>query len=402
MQEFPAPCDPRYAENLYSMYEYFRTHSPVHREAMLSEEGYSLFMYQDVYAALKDKRLGSTGTSKELVAALENSGNKKLAEFARSASIILTQDAPEHTRIRKALQAPLRKFTTEILSAKVQNNTESLIANIGKLDDVDLMRDFAEPLPFKVIASLLGVPPDDYPKLKQWTEDFALLMDTSRMMGGLASIGRTIIEFEAYIMPIVQLRRLDPRDDIISSLANARYEEQSISDTELVANSLFFLATNISTAHLIGNCMHALLTHPNQLEQLRSNVQIMDTAIDEMLRFDSPFQVTGRVARESLRIGDSDIPKGARVRLMLGSANRDPNKFEAPDALNFDRQDIHHVSFGGGIHSCLGNFIGKIECKIALEALLHRFPNMRLTKDQQSWIPGRTLRGLTSLPIALK
>ena len=148
--------------------------------------------------------------------------------------------------------------------------------------------------------------------------------------------------------------------------------------------------------------MHALLSHSNQLEQLRNEPQLMSSAIDEMLRYDSPFQVTGRVSRENLSIVGHDIPKGTRVRLILGSANRDPDRFESPDELNFDRQDIRHVSFGGGIHSCLGNFIGKLECQIALEALLDRYSNLRLATDQRSWIPGRTLRGLTTLPVILQ
>ena len=402
MQEFPAPDNPLYAENLYEMYEYFRTHDPVHRESMLTEEGFTLFKYQDVSSALKDKRLRSTGTSKELVAALENSGNQKLAEFARSASIVLTQDAPEHTRIRKALQVPLRNYSIENLSEEIFQNVEDLLDALNDVEHIDLMKDFAEPLPFKVISKLLGVPQNDYSKLKKWSEDFALLMDTSRMMSGLASIGRTIIDFESYLMPIVEARRSDPRDDIISSLAKARYETGTISNAELVANSLFFLATNISTADLIGNCLHALLSHPGKLEQLRNQPQLMSSAIDEMLRYDSPFQVTGRVSRENLSIGGHNIPKGTRVRLVLGSANRDPEKFECPDELILDRKNNRHVSFGGGIHACLGNTIGKLECKIALERLLVRYKNIRLATDQRSWIPGRTLRGLTSLPVVLQ
>ena len=165
MPEFPTPDNPLYAENLYEMYEYFREHDPVHKESMLSEKGFTLFKYRDVSSALKDKRLGSTGTSKELVAALENSGNKKLAEFARSASIVLTQDAPEHTRIRKALQVPLRNYSVENLTQEISQNVEDLLNGLNGVERIDLMKDFAEPLPFKVISKLLGVPQEDYPKL---------------------------------------------------------------------------------------------------------------------------------------------------------------------------------------------------------------------------------------------
>ena len=235
MKNFPTPDNPRYAEELYSIYEYFRENDPIHRESILNETGYSLFKYEDVYATLKNKSVGSTGISEELIATLKNNGQTELADFARASNIMITLDDPEHTRVRKVLHEPIRSITQECMSEKILMIVENLLNNLKKSETIDLMKDFADPLPFLVIANFLGVPEEDYTKLKKWAEEFALVMDTSRMMNGLVTIGRTVKEIHDYLYPIIESRIAEPRDDLITALAIARYEKKYISDAELIA-----------------------------------------------------------------------------------------------------------------------------------------------------------------------
>ena len=161
------------------------------------------------------------------------------------------------------------------------------------------------------------------------------------------------------------------------------------------------MTANLSTGHIIGNGVHALISHPEQHQKLRSNLELSSCAVDEMLRYDCPFQVTGRLTKDNICINGLDIPKGTRIRLVLGSANRDPDRFVSPDELNIHRENNRHLAFGGGIHYCLGAVMGKIECEIAITALLERYPKLSLVDNNRNWIPSHTLRGLTSLPLLL-
>ncbi|MDW3095369.1 MAG: cytochrome P450 [Gammaproteobacteria bacterium] len=401
MNKLPDSNNSEYANNLYHIYKDFRENSPVLEQHSLNGTSYSLFKYHDIKPALKDARLGASATSKRLLFSLIRKGNLKLAYLIRASNVILNTDDPRHSVIRSVLNKPLRRYPKEQLIEDISTTANFLLDNCSQLKSVDLIKDFAEPLSFMVIAKIIGLPVTDHAKMARWAKHFGTLLDASQMTGGLGSIKQLVAEFQTYINPIVKKRRDNPCDDIISSLALARYDSKTISDIELLANSLFFVAGNISTAHLIGNCTNALISHPSQFDCVKQKPELISSAIEETLRYESPFQVTARVAKEKIMIGETIIPKGSNIRMLLGSANHDPEQFKSPDEFNIMREDNVYLSFGGGIHACLGKHLAKLESSIAINLLFQRFPDISLTNTSTNWLPGHMLRGMDSLPVKL-
>jgi cytochrome P450 len=266
---------------------------------------------------------------------------------------------------------------------------------------MDVIHDVGAPLPVIVIAQLLGIPVADRERFKRWSDDLMLIADGSLALAGFPQAERSTGELREYLNQIFAQRRAAPRDDLISGLLAARERGDRLSDDELFSTCvLLLIAGHETTTNLIGNGLLALLHHPDQLERLRAEPALIRSAIEELLRYDSPVQLTSRIAAVDLVIGGKSISRGQEVSLALGAANRDPAQFADPDRLDIARPDNHHVAFGHGLHFCLGAPLARLEGEIAIHTMVRRFPAMHLATEALSWRPGVMLRGLDALPVA--
>jgi cytochrome P450 len=265
---------------------------------------------------------------------------------------------------------------------------------------MDLRTDFAAPLPIIVIAELLGLPPGDRVQLREWSDRMATFIDGTIRDAGIPEAAVAADQMCAYMERIIELRRREPRDDLISALALAHEEGDQLSDDELLATiGLILAAGHETTTNLIGNGVLALLRHPDQLAALRREPERIDTAVEELLRFDSPVQTTSRIPTREIEVRGVRIPAGREVGLYLGSANHDPEVFTDPAVLDITRNEGRHLSFGYGAHFCLGASLARLEGQLAILALTERLPALQLAEPDLTWRSGIVLRGLKRLPL---
>jgi cytochrome P450 len=387
----------------FSLFAEVRERGAVH--AVTLADGHDAWLvvgHAECRAALNDPRL-----SKDLHAALA-SGDEVVAEglpgpaFARH---MLVVDPPDHTRLRRLVAGAFSVRRIEGLRPRVQDLVDDLLDEIaarGPDHRVDLVTSFAFPLPFTVICELLGVPVVERASLGRGLG--ALLGPTSTPEDyGIAKQASDAVVQQ--LTTLVQMKSDDPGDDLISALIGARDGAERLNQQELLSTIFqLIVAGHDTTASLIENSVVALLRHPDQLEELRSDPTRIPAAVEELLRYDAPVpHATFRYARESLDLGGVTIPAGAQVIVNLASANRDPERYSDPDTLDLRRADAGHLAFGHGIHFCLGAPLARMEGQLALDALLQRFPELRLAvaPEQLHWGhgDGLVLRGLTELPV---
>jgi cytochrome P450 len=264
---------------------------------------------------------------------------------------------------------------------------------------MDVIGDFAYPLPALVICELMGVPVEDRDSFKGWSSEVAPILDPVSTPETLNKAMGTIAQFGMYFWALIEDRRKTPRDDFLSALISAEENDQKLSVEQLLSLCvLIFIAGHETTQNLIGNGLLALLRNRDQLEKLRDDPSLIKGAVEELLRFDSPVQLTARSALDDIQVAESTIPKGEEVIVLLGAGNRDPSVFPDPDRLDITRAKSQVVSFGGGAHFCLGAGLARLEGEIAFPALLGRFPGIELDEDPQ-FRPTFTLRGLESLKV---
>ncbi|MDQ1534390.1 MAG: hypothetical protein QOF28_2151 [Actinomycetota bacterium] len=358
--------------------------------------------YAECRAALNDPRL-----SKDLHAALASDG-EVVAEglpgpaFARH---MLVVDPPDHTRLRRLVAAAFSVRRIEALRPHAQAIIDDLldaVAARGPETEVDLVASFALPLPLTVICELLGVPTIERASLGD--ELTAMLAPTSTP-DEFAVAKRASDSVVEKLTTLVLAKKEDPGDDLVSALIAARDGDERLNQQELLSTIFqLIVAGHDTTASLIGNSVVALLRHPDQLATLRAEPDKISTAVEEFLRYDAPVpHSTFRYALEPITLGGVTIPAGAQVIVNLASANRDPAKFTCPETLDIDRTDTRHLAFGHGIHFCLGAPLARMEGRLALDSLLHRFPKLRLagSAEHLHWGhgDGLVLRGLTTLPV---
>jgi cytochrome P450 len=313
---------------------------------------------------------------------------------------MLFLDPPDHTRVRSRVNKAFTSRVVEGLRPRMQAIIDGLLDRAQEAGRMDVVQDFAYPLPAIVIAELLGVPAEDRGQFIKWSGDFGTLLEDGVSLEGAVQALRGVVEFISYFRALIAARRNAPRDDLLQGLIAAREQNDALSEEELLGNCILLLAAGHgTTTHLIGNGTLALLRHPDQLRRLRDDPSLAPSAVNELLRYDSPVQMTGRVAVVEMRIGGKTIEPGQGVTLRLGAANRDPERFPDPDRLDLARPDLRHVAFGHGIHFCVGAPLARIEGQMAFTSLLTRFPTLDLETDTPDWEPGIVFRGLRSLPV---
>jgi cytochrome P450 len=310
-------------------------------------------------------------------------------------------DPPDHTRLRGLVHRAFTPRVIEALRPKTQQIVDGALETALAAGSMDVIRDLAAPLPVLVIAEMLGLPTEDRDRLKRWSDDLARFVGQFDFpQEQLPQLVRSLVELMEYLRGVVVQRRRRPGHDLISGLLAGEAAGDGLDENELLANcALLLFAGHETTTDLIGNGLAALLRHPDQLETLRDDPSLIGSAVEELLRYDCPAQLTVRIAHEDLEIGGKRIGAGQSLILMLGAANRDPAPFPEPDRLEITRRENPHVAFGYGIHFCLGAALARLEGQIAIGTIVRRFPAIRLATDTLQWRPSQALRGLRSLPV---
>ena len=361
------PVSEENAADPYPNYEKIRLKDPVHRMRLL--DAWLLTRYEDVDTVLRDyKRFSNAERS------LNDAGRVTLLDL----------DPPDHTRLRSLVSRAFTPRSVTVLESRVRDIAEEMLDAVENTNRFDLIQALAFPLPVIVIAEMIGVPPEDREQIKVWSNDIALSVEPVLTDEQVDMVNRATDELYEYFDDIITLRRQDPRDDLISALIAAEDEGDRLTHDEVLATLLLLLvAGNETTRNLIGNGALALLKNPDQLQLLRDNPDLLDTAISEFLRYDSPVQLDGRFVEEDVEIGGKRIRAGQRVISALGAANRDPEAFTNPNSLDITRQEKSHISFGRGIHHCLGAPLAMLEGRIAFTCMLNRFSSIRLLAEPE-------------------
>jgi cytochrome P450 len=396
----------RQMEDPYPGYHRLRTEAPFFREERTG--ALLLTRYADVAAALKHPQMSSRGVIDTLVRV--PLPLRRLARpVMRALSLqMIFSDPPDHARLRSLANRAFTPRTIEKLRAHIQQITDELLDALdakGGPAPVDLIDKLAAPLPIRVIAEMLGVPIERRDQIKLWSDDLAIFVG-----GGPGPRWKEVLRgarggfcLRQYLRRLIRERRGEPRDDLLGALIAAEEKGDTLTEEELWANAILLLfAGHETTTGLIGNGLLALLRHPDQLDLLRREPTLMESAIEELLRFDGPIHRIGRMAKADLSIGGSSISAGQTVILGLAAANRDPAQFPDPDRLDVRRAENRHLAFGHGIHFCLGAALARLEGQIAIGTLLRRYPDLRLTGERLAWRRNSTLRGLQALPVRLR
>jgi cytochrome P450 len=323
--------------------------------------------------------------------------------FAHIANLMFYSDPPKHTRIRSLVNRALSARMVEKWRNHIQRILDDEIALIENKGGADIIERIAFPLPSQVIADMLGVPEHDRIQFKRWSDDLADFLGNPPTLDQCTRLLSSIQDFMAYFRGIVADHRVHPKDDLVDALMHAEDGGVMLTEDELLINCVgLFTGGHETTTNAIGNGVLALLCNPQEMQRLRDNPKLLVSAVEELLRYDSPVQFTARIASQATEIGGKKIYKGQRVMLMLGAANRDPLQFQDPDSLDIGRQDNRHVAFGHNIHYCVGAALARLEIQTAISTLLQRMPALRLdeTKDLV-WQDNLSFHGVKALPVLL-
>ena len=393
MQPFN-PMDPEFLADPYPTYHRLRAEDPVHHSPL---GFWVLTRYEDVSAVLRDPRF-----IKEPLAALVAA--RFGAEVPRGVGLsMLDRDPPDHTRLRSLVSTAFTPRVVEGLRPRIQQIVDDLITRAEAAGGMDVIEEFAYPIPVNVICEMLGVPVADHERFRGWSLDIARGLDSIWLPPDSEIPRRSAASRHAisdYFRGLIVQRRASPRNDLLSALIAAEAAGDKLSEEELVATCILLLiAGHETTVNLIGNGMLALLRHPAELRRLRESPGLITSAVEELLRYDGPVQRTARVASADATIGGRTIAKGDMVMPFIAAADRDPAQFPEPDRLDLSRSDNRHIAFGWGIHFCLGAPLARIEGQIAIDALVRRLPGLELATHAPEYRQSLTLRGLKTLPV---
>jgi cytochrome P450 len=392
--------DPAFLADPYPVFRQLRATAPVWPAPF---GRWFLTGYEDTVLLLRDRRFGKDYSDPE--ALVRRFGPTAMQEPAvvELTHMMLMRDPPDHTRLRNLVTKAFTARRVEALRQSIQDLTDRLLDKVTKLGRMDAIRDLAFPLPVLVICELLGIPEPDRERFVNGSASGgALLNPTPPTRAELDSANAGTMATSAYFESLFEQRRREPRDDLITQLVQAEEAGDRLTTEELRANvSLLFAAGHETTVNLIGNGIYSLLRHPEQWQMLRDDAALVPNAIEEILRFESPVQAVGRTVSEPIELSGVALEKSAIVVSLVGGANRDPAVFEDPEKFDVTRKDLRPLSFGGGIHFCLGAQLARIEATVVFETMLRRLPDLRLVEPgRPKWRPNFVLRGLTELRVA--
>lgn len=392
------PFDPEFHSDPYPTYHRLRSFEPIHLSFMGM---WVLTRYADVKAVLRDSRFcveTITNNIKQKSHYLEQGDfNGLLQAFSRW---LMFMNPPDHTKLRGLVSKAFSSASGKRLRLQIQEVTDELISEVKKEGFMDIISDFACLLPVKVIAAILGIPVEDHLQLHHWAAELSHIIDSFRSLEDYEQMNKIAFLFTEYLHSLVAERQKRPQNDLLSALIAAKEEDKKLSEQEIVSVCIMlFITGEETTVSLIGNGMLALLRHPDQMKKLKQEARLIQDAVEELLRYDSPVQQTMRVAIENVNIGGKTIRAGEKVFVYLGSANRDPAQFTNPDRLDITRRDNSHLAFADGIHHCLGASLARLEAEIAINTLVQQLPDLKLTQDKLEWQKNMDLRSLKALHV---
>lgn len=415
--------------NPYPFYEQLRTQDPVHWDEQLGF--WVLTRYADIDSLYTDERFSrAQGLMRGFDRLSESERHIVEPVYHSFSKTVFYADPPYHTHLRGLMNHAFTPRRVERLRPYIQRTVNELLDSAQAHPEVDMIHDLAYPLPVMVIAELLGLPANDRARFKKWSDDLFAILGTVRQKPAhlLERAAQSLNEMTDYVKHLSRKRRAAPQDDLLTALLSVTEDESlecphphrsasahatgemvreretnsTLTEEELVSNINILLSTgHETTTHLIGNGLLALLQHRDQMEKLQARPGLLTAAIEEMLRYDSPVQITYRSALEDADIRGKPIRKGDLVNSILGSANRDPERFSNPDRFDITRNEGRHLGFGIGIHFCIGAPLVRLEAEVVFETILRRFPKIRLAAESLEWQEHPIFRGLKSLRVRL-
>jgi cytochrome P450 len=379
----------------YPRYARLRAVAPVHH----SPFGFwALSRYDDCQQLLRHPGVGKDFSGAANSLGLTDEQREQQERFRNDRTNMLTTDPPDHTRLRGLVTRAFTPRTVETLRPSIVALVDELLDGVGS-GEVDVMEALAFPLPVTVIGEMLGVPAEDRAGLRPLVRSVTAVLELAVTPAALAEATAADARLEEYFAELVAERRAHPRDDLLTKLIEAEDKGDQLSERELISTAILLFAAGFeTTTHLIGNGLLALLRHPDQLARLRADRSLVRPAVEELLRFDSPVQIAVRTAYEDLPFGGHRIEAGSIVLALLGAANRDPDRFGDPDRFDVGRDEGAPMSFGGGIHFCLGAALARLEGQIVLDRLLDRFATIELA-GVPAYRDSLTLRGVQDLRV---
>ncbi len=395
-----APDDLGFIADPYPVYAEMRERAPIWYHE--PTDHWLVSRFADVNALLRDRRFGRTyhhiATHAEMGRPEDPDWHGPFWHLIRSG--ILDMEPPDHTRVRSLVSKAFTPRMVEGMRERIQRMMDGLVDGVAGLGEFDLISTLAEPLPVAVIAELLGVPPEDRGLLRPWSADICGMYELRPSEQTARTAVRACVEFSDYLRTLSRRRRADPRDDLISALAQVVDHDERLSEDELVGTCVLLLnAGHEATVNVTGNGWWSLFRNPDQLARFREDLTLVSRAIEELMRWDTPLQMFERWVLEDSEICGTVVPKGAELGLLFGSANRDPTVFDRPDDLDVAREPNPHVSFGAGVHFCLGAPLARLELAASFTTVLRRLPALRLI-EEPSWKPNYIIRGLHELRVA--
>jgi cytochrome P450 len=397
LQDPLSPPSREFLENPYPVFKRFREEAPVWWSA--KGKYWIVTRHAEVNQVLSNlayqKRLDRWKEINPLARMLPS---VKQAIKSRS-QWMLNMDPPDHTRMRSLVNKAFTPSTVAGLSSHIEQIASELLTAAEAKGEIDIIHDYAFPLPITVIAHMLGVPPQDRDLFRKFSHMLTSTLEVTPSIKGVAEGNKAIDGLIEYLRPLVAERRKNPKEDLISTLIAAEEQGNKLTEEELLQNCvLMLIAGHETTVNLIGNNVLDLLTHPDQWEMVKANSDLIPAAVQETLRYNSPIQMARRLAGEDLELGGQKIKNGDMISVMLGAANHDPAVYENPDVFDIRREQKRNLAFGQGIHHCVGSSLAEAEGKIALRMIAQRMPNLKLKTEKFDWRESVLFRGVNSLP----
>jgi cytochrome P450 len=393
-----------FLQDPYPTYARLHQEGPLHYVDVGSKwPVWSVFGHAECSAIAKDPRC-SAKRAQQLLLPLPPSRQAEFSELARMFSLwLIFMDPPEHTRLRKLLNKGFSPAAVESLRPQVEIIVDQMLKPLQHGPEVDLLSQFANPMPVRIILEMLGIPQDLHEKFVEWSRAIALFRGSpDRTVEHAQAAQDALIALTEFFRETVAERRRNKGNDLISLLIDIEEEGEVLTEEELYAQCIALLfAGHETTRNLIGNGMYTLLRNPQAAAELRDNPELIRSAVEELLRYESPVQFTARVLKEDIELCGQRIPKKWTILCMLGAANRDPKQFKDPDQLNLKRLNNQHLAFSAGPHFCIGSQLARLEGQVALLNLVQRFPNMKLAGPRPEWASTFGLRGLKSLSVIM-
>jgi pimeloyl-[acyl-carrier protein] synthase len=388
--------DPQVLANPYPLFRRLRSEDPVHWDPFLHT--WVVTSYPEVLEVLHNYSADRTHTPEKL----EAMGLSSITPVAKlMVKLMLFMDPPSHTRLRSLAAYAFGPARVEVLRKHIREIIGQLLDKVQSKGEMDVIADLAEPLPSIVTAEMLGVPVEDRDMLKGWSADFAeMLGNFQHNPEGAPRMLRTVNEMTEYFKGAILKQKDHPRDGLVRSLMNAEVDGDKLSEEEVVASCIVTMVGGLeTTTNLIGNGILTLLRYPEELQRLRNDLSLVPSAVEEMLRYESPSQHTGRLVPEDRQLGGKLLRKKQAVMAVMAAANRDPGRFPEPDKFDIARKDNRHLAFGYAAHFCFGAALARVEGQEALDAVVRRMPNLELKPGPLTWRNNLGLRGLIALPV---